>query len=141
MNDPSFELLEHPADIGFRVRGATREELFASAAFALLSVCGEPAAAQPLLEYPLAVESGDLQALMVDWLSEVLYYYDARRVAFRRFRVARVSDTQVQAVGLGEPRDPERHRDLLIVKAVTYHQLRVEREAGGGWVAEVYVDI
>jgi SHS2 domain-containing protein len=137
---PPFELLDHPADIGFRVRAATREELFANAAFALLSVCGDPLAAEAREQYPMAVESGDLEGLMVDWLNEVLYFYDGRRIAFREVRVGRLEDSRIEAIGHGEPRDPERHRSKLIVKAVTWHQLRVAPEAGG-WVAEVYVDI
>jgi SHS2 domain-containing protein len=41
---------------------------------------------------------------------------------------------------MGEPRDAARHRARLIVKAVTYHQLKIERR-GGVWAAEVYLDI
>ena len=91
-------------------------------------------------EYPLAVESGDRESLLVDWLNEVLYWFDGKRVAFRDFRVTHFRETAIQAVGLGEPRDPLRHRACLIVKAATYHQLKIERR-GGMWVAEVYLDI
>jgi len=31
--------------------------------------------------------------------------------------------------------------DGTFVKAVTYHRLRVEPDPGGGWVAEVYLDV
>jgi SHS2 domain-containing protein len=136
----AFELLDHPADIGFRVRARTREGLFANAAFALLSICGDPLAAEGREIYPISVESGDLEGLMVDWLNEVLYFYDGKRIALREMLVGRLEETRIDAVGRGEPRHPERHRAKLIVKAVTYHQLRVAPDAGG-WVAEVYVDI
>jgi SHS2 domain-containing protein len=43
-------------------------------------------------------------------------------------------------VGLGETHNPARHRVKLIVKAVTWHQLRIEQTAGG-WSAQVYLDI
>jgi SHS2 domain-containing protein len=135
-----FEILEHPADIGFRVHADTLPELFANAAMAMLSIAGDPAAATPLEQYRLAVESPDLDSLMVDWLSEVLYWYDGKRIAFRGFRVTRFEDTAIEAVGEGEPRDPERHRARLIVKAVTWHQLKIGRREGG-WMAEVYLDI
>jgi SHS2 domain-containing protein len=46
----------------------------------------------------------------------------------------------IEAVGMGEPRHPARHRARLIVKAATYRQLKIERR-GGLWVAEVYLDI
>jgi SHS2 domain-containing protein len=140
MGPRDFEVLEHPADIGFRAFGGTLPELFAQSALAMLSIAADPAEALRREEYPLAVESGDRESLLVDWLNEVLYWFDGKRVAFRDFRVTQFRETAIQAVGLGEPRDPLRHRARLIVKAVTYHQLKIERR-GGLWVAEVYLDI
>ena len=140
MGPGDFEVLEHPADIGFRAFGGTLPELFAHAALAMLSIADDPAAAAPKQEYPLAVESGDRESLLVDWLNEVLYWFDGKRITFRDFRVTQFRETAIEAVGVGEPRDPLRHRARLIVKAVTYHQLKIERR-GGWWVAEVYLDI
>ena len=140
MDHRDFEVLEHPADIGFRSFGGTLPELFARSALAMLSIAADPAAVLPKEEYPLAVESGDRESLLVDWLNEVLYWFDGKRIAFRDFRVTQFCDTAIEAVGMGEPRDPLRHRARLIVKAVTYHQLKIERR-GGLWVAEVYLDI
>jgi SHS2 domain-containing protein len=134
-----FDLLEHPADIGFRAFGDDLPELFCNAAMAMLSIAGDPEAAEPREEYRIAVESGDRESLMVDWLSEVLYWFDGKRIAFCGFTVT-LTDAGLQAVGRGEPRDPERHQARLIVKAVTYHQLKIEQR-GGLWVAEVYLDI
>src|SRR3954451_4792517 len=82
-----FEILEHPADIGFRAFGATLEELFANVAIAMLSIAGDPQAAEPRQEYRIEVESGDRDGLMVYWLNEVLYWYDGRLIALREFRV------------------------------------------------------
>lgn len=135
-----FEVLEHPADIGFRAFGRDLPELFANAALAMLSIADDPDAAEPRQEYPLTVESGDRESLLVDWLNEVLYWFDGRRIAFREFRVGGFTDIAIQATGIGEPREPERHRARLIVKAVTYHQLKIEQR-DGEWVAEVYLDI
>ena len=134
-----FEILEHPADIGFRAFGNTLEELFANSAVAMLSIAGDPQAAEPREQYRISVESGDRDGLMVDWLNEVLYWYDGKRIALREFRVE-LTDLRIDAVATGEPRDPERHRARLIVKAVTYHQLRIEQR-DGAWIAEVYLDI
>ena len=59
MASRDFEILEHPADIGFRAFGDTLPELFARAAVAMLSIAGDPLAAEPRERYPLHVESGD----------------------------------------------------------------------------------
>ena len=135
-----YDVLEHPADIGFRAFGETLPDLFASSALAMLSIAGDPAAAEPREEYAIQVESGDRESLLVDWLNEVLYWFDGKRIAFREFQVTAWSDQAIQAIALGEPRDPERHQARLIVKAVTYHQLKIAQR-DGMWIAEVYLDI
>lgn len=136
----AYELLEHPADIGFRAYAESLPALYASAALAMLAISYDPATAEPRAEYPITVESADRESLMVDWLSEVLYWFDGRGIAFHDFRITAFTDRSISAVGLGEPRDPERHRAKLIVKAVTYHQLKIEQR-GDLWSADVYLDI
>ena len=136
----TYDLLEHPADIGFRAFGNTLPELFAHCALALLSIACDLSAVEPANRYPLAVSSGDRESLLVDWLNEVLYWFDGKHVAFANFQVDRFDDTSLAVTALGEPRDPSRHPGKLIVKAVTYHQLRIEQR-DGRWLAEVYLDI
>ena len=135
-----YEVLEHPADIGFRAHAPTLPRLFEQSAVALLSIAADPAAAEPRTEFPLSAEGGGLEPLLVAWLSEVLFWFDSGRAAFREFHIRELSDTALVAAGLGEPRDPSRHRSRLIVKAVTWHQLKIERR-GDVWTAQVYLDI
>ena len=136
----SFELLEHPADIGFRARGTTLEELFANSAHALLSIILDPSDIRPIQSISITGAGADHESLLVNWLNEVLYYVDGRRMALGTFDVARVDETRVECVARGEARDRDRHPSRLGVKAVTYHQLKVARTADE-WIAEVYVDI
>ncbi|HTS61235.1 MAG TPA: archease [Candidatus Acidoferrales bacterium] len=135
-----FELLEHPADIGFRAFGETLPELFANCALALLSIACDLSAVRPANRYRLQVSSGDRESLLVDWLGEVLYWFDGKHIALESFQIDHFDDTSLIATALGEPRDPARHPARLIVKAVTWHQLRVE-ERDGRWLAEIYLDI
>jgi protein archease len=140
MDAPFFEELEHPADIGFRAYGDTLSALFVHSALAMLSIAGDPAAVEPKQEFSLSARGTDRESLMVEWLSEVLYWYDGRCVAFHDFRVTALEESAIRAIGMGELRDPERHSPKVIVKAVTYHQLKVELRKGV-WVAEVFLDI
>ncbi len=135
-----FELLEHAADTGFRVRGLTKAELFANAAMALESIALDPADVRPLQAFPLAVTGEDDASLLVNWLSEVLYHLDGPRVALCRFCIDEITATMVRAQAWGEPRDPLRHPARLVVKGVTYHQLKIEKDSEG-WRAEVFLDI
>jgi SHS2 domain-containing protein len=135
-----FEILEHTADIGFRVRGKTLAELFESAAEALVSIAVETEDISPRQPYPLAASGEDREALLVNWLSEVLFWLDGRHIAMRRFEVRELTSRQVTGQAMGEPKSPERHRAKLVVKGITYHQLRIWEDENGWW-AEVFLDI
>ncbi len=139
MAQRGFEILEHPADVGFRAFADSLPELFGNAALAMLSIGTDLSEVRPVRKYRLGAESSDLESLMVDWLNEVLYWFDGTRVVFGEFRVE-AGETWVRAAALGEPRDPGRHAARLVIKAATYHQLKVERR-DGLWVAEVYLDV
>ncbi|MFL6352916.1 MAG: archease [Bryobacteraceae bacterium] len=135
-----FELLDHPADIGIRAHGASIEELFANCAQALVYIILEPTAIQSAQQVSITVDGGDYESLLVNWLNEVLYYVDGKRIALWTFDISELSDAHIECIAAGEARDAQRHPPKLVVKAVTYHQLKVQR-TGNGWIAEVYVDV
>ena len=135
-----FRILEHPADIGFEALGVSREEVFANAARALFHIIVDAGSVEPRETVSVHVEGADPPSLLVNWLSELLYLQDAEGWLFRDFTVNSLADTSLAAVARGETRDPARHQLKLLVKAVTYHQLRLEQTAAG-WRAQVYVDI
>lgn len=135
-----FELLEHPADIGFRTSARTLPELFENAAVALLSIAAELGDVSPRRQYSLQASGTDLESLLVNWLNEVLYWFDGKRIALSHFQVSLEDETGLTARAFGEPRNPARHRGKVVVKGVTWHQLKVAPD-DNGWLAEVYLDI
>ncbi len=135
-----FELFDHTADVGLRIRAADLNTLFADAARAMFSVMvGDLAAVRPLEEVQINMAADDLDALLRDWLGELLYTFHVRRLVFCDFTVS-VSNGGMQGTARGEPMDPVRHRLDVEIKAVTWHGLKVER-TGDDWLAEVIVDI
>jgi len=133
-----FELLEHTADVGVRARGATLEEAFEQATLGLAEVLG---ARRPGQGEVVAVEvtAPDPGALLVDWLNEVLWLHETRgHAAIAAVRVERV--TGDRAAGSVTFSSTDLPADGTFVKAVTYHRLRVGRDADG-WLAEVYLDV
>ena len=136
-----FELLEHTADIGIRARGASLEEVFEHASEGLAEVMGARAPGPPESGEVVAVEvaADDPGGLLVDWLNEVLWLREVRDAVVAGVRVERVGEgTASGAVVLAAGGAAV---DGTFVKAVTYHRLRVEPDPGGGWVAEVYLDV
>ena len=135
-----FEILEHAADVGFRAFGDSIVELFVNAAIALESVALDTSRVEPRSEYALSAEGEDHESLLINWLNEIVYYLDGRHVVLCRFEISELTATSVRAKAWGEPRDRDRHPARIVVKAATYHQLRIQ-QANGRWVAQVFLDI
>src|SRR2546426_7946043 len=67
---PPFEIIEHPADVGFLAYGVTLEELFANAALAMMSLACELEAVRQTLSRAIEVTAADWESLLFAWLAE-----------------------------------------------------------------------
>lgn len=135
-----FEILEHPADVGFLARGRTVEELFATAGLAMMTLAYELEEVEEREQREIEAEGEEIEWLLYDWLAAILAASDAEHFVFRRFSVKELRGGHVRGTGWGEPFDKDRHRARTYVKAVTLHQFQV-RETGHGWTARVYLDV
>lgn len=135
-----YEIFEHTADVGIRVRAATLDNLFADAARGLFSVMVEnPESIRPVEEVTFQLSGEDVEELLHDWLAEVLYTFYVRRLVLTDFHV-RIAPAELTGTAHGEPIDPSHHKLDAEVKAITWCGLRVEHQPDG-WFAEVIVDI
>ncbi len=137
---PPFEIIEHPADVGFLAYGETLEELFANAALAMLTLACEPGGVEARERREVEATGGDNESLLFAWLAEVLAISDAEQMFFRRVEVTQLTQDRARGTLYGEKYDKARHRAGTYIKAVTYHQLRVEHTPDG-WRAQVYLDV
>lgn len=135
-----YELFEHTADLGLRVRAPDLDALFAEAAACLfLAVLEDVGSVRPTQAVTVELAGTDREFLLFDWLRDLLLKFDADHMVFGKFEV-RVRDDGLTGTAWGEPLDPARHLLAHEVKAITYHELKVVRD-GDGWLAEVIVDI
>jgi SHS2 domain-containing protein len=135
-----FEVFDHTADLGLRVRADELSALFSDAGRALLSVIvSNPDAVEPRDAVEVDVAGRNREYLFVDWLGELLFLFESKKFLASRFEVI-VTDEGARAVVRGEPYDSARHMLAHEVKAVTYHGLKVE-QSESGWLAEVILDI
>lgn len=135
-----YEIFEHTADVGLRVRAGTVSELFAEAARGLFSlIVANLDDVRCVESRRLHVEGNETDFLLFDWLNELLYRFETERLVLVEFDV-QVGEGGLTAEARGERLAPERHRLDHEVKAVTYHGLRCEPD-GDEWLAEVILDI
>ena len=135
-----YEIFDHTADLGLRIRAGELNDLFEDAARALFSVIvtnvGE---IRPAEKVQLRVEAEGREYLLHDWLAELLYIFHTKHMIFSQF-TAEVGDTKVTGTATGELIDQARHEIDAEIKAITYHGLKVEHDKAG-WLAEVIVDV
>ena len=136
-----FETFDHTADLGLRIRAGDLNTLFAEAGLALGSILVEdPASVQPVRQVAIDLPADEVEYLMFDWLRAILYHFEVDHLLVARCEVRVSPSAGLQAILEGETFDPARHELSHEVKAITYHDLRVE-ETEDGWLAEVIVDI
>ena len=135
-----FRILDHTADVGLQAHGADLAELFANAARGMFSIVVSLETVQPTEQFPLQLTADNLEDLLVNWLSELLYLFSAKQILFRRFEITEIDNRQVLAKAFGEPLDQSRHELQAEIKAVTYHDLEV-RKLDHGWSAKVLFDV
>jgi SHS2 domain-containing protein len=139
----TYRLIEHTADTGLEVEAPSLAELFVEALRGMTDCITELERVAPQTRRRLGVRAGDLGRLLVEWLSEAVYLFEVEDLLFSQAEVE-VKESkagfELAATVAGEPFDPERHPAKIAIKAVTYHQLKVE-ETPDGWRARVIFDI
>ncbi|MBM3205675.1 archease, partial [Candidatus Shapirobacteria bacterium] len=133
------EILNHPTDLKIRVFGKTLPEVFANAAIAVAKQ--QLNDTKILRNYDIeeiTVESPDLESLLVDWLSEILYRGEVDKKIYTDFKIMEFLEKpyKIKAKIKGAPFKAKN----IDIKAVTYHDLEIKK-AGQTWQAIVIFDI
>ena len=133
-----FEELAHTAEVGLRVRAPTAAGLFACAARGMFALLG----AETNTDFPgraqrVSVVAGDIEVLLVEWLSDLLYLFEITGQIYIDCEISTLTSTQLEAHLIGRPSITPLHGHI---KAVTYHDLSV-RQTEDGWEAVVVFDI
>jgi SHS2 domain-containing protein len=128
---------EHTGELAIRLEAPTLRELFEEAGRALSATMrGRSVKNLPRAEVRIAVAAPDREALLVEWLNELVFRAESEHVLFTDFRVERLSDRELVATAggrrVGRLRNP--------VKAATLHGLSVA-EGAGGVGATVVLDV
>lgn len=125
-----WEEIEHAADIGLHIWAPSRRELFHEAAVGMINAMLNTGSVRELEERRIDARGDDYESLLVGWLDEILFAFDAEHFAPRNVMVLDLNQDHVTGVLRGEKFDPDRHEVLNAIKAVTWHDLAIERKNG-----------
>jgi SHS2 domain-containing protein len=135
-----YTLLDHTADLKFRVTGTDRADLFKNAGLALFELIADPDRLESGEGIVIDVTGDDPADLMVNYLRELLYLWTGNEKLGKMIKILQISDTAVSAHVSTVGYMPRPHEILHEIKAVTYHQIDVSRTADG-WQAVVVFDV
>ncbi|MEM7813538.1 MAG: archease [Candidatus Aenigmatarchaeota archaeon] len=139
-----FKFLEEiaTADVAFEAYGSSEAELFENAALAVEETMVRTADVKAKIKKKIELESDELDKLLFDFLSELVYFKDADALLFSSFKVSIKSNRKfrLSAQVAGERIDPARHELRNDIKAITWHMFKVERTPKG-WMCRIIVDV
>ena len=141
----SFRFLDDiaVADLAFEAEGDSVEELFRAATDALLETLADPSTVAVTWERKIEQASRDLDELLFEWLSDLVYWKDAAGVVFHDADLSVVQEDttwKLAAVLRGAPVDQAIQTLRSDVKGVTKHLYEVKQQ-GIHWYAQVVVDV
>lgn len=136
----NYELIEHTADVGIRVKSRDLDGLFKEAAIAMFEIIAQKKSKikNQKLKVRIIQKAIDLEELFVNWLNELLSLSSAREIIFTDFKIGKLTETDLEADVFAEV---VAHFNVNSeIKAATRHGLKIEK-TGFGWQAEVIFDV
>ena len=127
-----YTLLDHTADMGIAATGEDIAAAFANAAQGMFAWMVDLDTVEEREEHSVEATGRDVEALLVEFLNELLFLFETRGLLFKRLRVGETvapeegSAHRLVAVGFGERLDPQRHQLRGSIKSATYHMLQVQ---------------
>ncbi|HDD69370.1 MAG TPA: archease [Candidatus Korarchaeota archaeon] len=139
----NYQYVELGGDVSFIARGKDLKELFRQAAIAMYNVMVDVEKVDKVEEVEVELRSPDLSLLLHDWLSELLFITDTKRLVFSDFSVnitKEGSEYLLRGKAFGEKLNMSKHDPKTEIKAVTYHSLKIQR-SGDLWEGTVVLDL
>lgn len=145
-----FELIDHTADIGIKVKGNSLKEIFKNLAIGMFKIMVETKKNKGQSHFSsrkigtatekIELNSSDMVSLVHDWLSELLYIFNTKHLIFNKFKINDITDFSLNAEVSGELFNLKKHVIKKEIKSVTYYDLKIENK-NNIWIGQVIFDI
>ncbi len=123
-----FEYFDVAADVGVHAWGPDLAACFRQCARGVFNLIVPLEAVRPAETRECAAQGDSPEALLVNWINELLYLHDIEAFVLHDVDPPRLERDRAHGTVTGEPVAPERHPRGTVVKAATFHQLALERE-------------
>lgn len=126
----SYEIIEHTADVGIHAEGKDLEEAFQETALGMFSIITDLDKVDDVGEFEIDLESDAWDNLLVEFLSELIFLFEVEDVVFSDFDVKLEENDKkkISCRAKGEKIDHDKHDFDTEIKAVSYHELKVNTD-------------
>jgi protein archease len=158
-----FQILDISGDVGLKAFGKSINEVFMNAAIGMYNLITNLDGIAENKTIDVSVESRSLEGLFVSWLNELIFHFDAYGFIGKGIVITEFTPSltlpprrggkggeaeadlpnqlcKLNASVTGEDFEPDKHESRLLIKAATYHRLRIEK-VDDTWEADVIFDI
>lgn len=134
---PKYYFEEHTGEVQLRIAAPSLPQLFEEAGVALAELMAEQRDNSSAEDTEtVALHAPDREALLVEWLNELIFRAETQQKIYRDIRITHLSENDLRAEIRGT--FPERLRTE--VKAATFHRIKIQPE-GDGYAATVVLDV
>jgi SHS2 domain-containing protein len=140
MISSKYEVIDIFGDAGIKAFGADCAEAWGNAGIGMYSLITELEQVGERKTLEIEVTSTSPESLLVKYLNELIFHFDTYNFIGKRIEVTEFSESFIRAKVHGEEFDPRRHEQRLLLKAATYHNIKVDKSEGRCEV-EVIFDI
>ena len=127
----SYVNLDHTADLAIQVKAEDISDLIRTAADAWRDIVFENQTIVPLEQERIEIKGETAEEILVECLSELNYLSQIKGKIFHSYEQLTVSESKKQlnlkAVINVDRFDVKRHQTVVEIKAVTFHQLDIQK--------------
>ncbi|MEO0225706.1 MAG: archease [candidate division WOR-3 bacterium] len=137
-----YKYIEHTADLGIRVYGRNRTDLFKNAAHAVFETMLTINRTEHLARITqfFNLKGDSLAELLVEWLRELLFQFYTKQIVPEEFRIKFRGTRQLQAQVKFVKLERNNFRVKMEIKNVTYHNLKI-RSTTKGYRTTIIFDV
>lgn len=143
--DKGFKIVEHTADIGLKIFGKNKIELFINAArgmfFLITGSLMHNVNSNSKKYFTVVSEAINIEDLLINWLNDLLYIHSTELVLFDDYSISCLTDKVIRSTVRSISIKDSSYQVLKEIKAVTYHNIFVGQTGKDNWEANIVFDI
>ena len=130
-NNPNFKYFDTTADIGIEVTSNNITEAFINSALGTMNLITDIEKIRTNITKEIFIESEDEYGLLYDWITELLILLDSENFIASQYDISITRDNNLYTLKgniSGDTYDTTIYNYKTEVKAITYHEMNIEKE-------------